>query len=267
MSKLQKHILCIAAVLILAASPIFWRFVSVRYRVRAATNPQPFTIQQHNEITGPRVGQSAVFEIRTIAVRSDGSRADLTKEPRKGWITRDLEFSNGKIQKIYDEVKVFSTMQLSPSENDSRLKSRRDLSSNCLTPIGGKSREARPSRLLGSDMRFGISVVKVFTGSNLTVLMAPSLGCVTVEHVVDWDASKPATNKSELKVDSINLGEPDSSLFEVPVDYKQVLPSQAEAFHLQFAKVPDSAVQKNAAQVAAHEDPFYLSHRPPSALK
>lgn len=266
MSNLAKHCLYVSAAVVVAAFPIAWRFAVIHYKVHAASNPQPATIQQHTEVTGPTAGNAAILEVRTIALRSDGSRADVTREPRKGWVMRRLSFSNGIMQTVYDDVQTVSTSQMSGVEMQNRWKASPDPAANCATSING-IHQPHPSTVLGTDSRFGVPVVKVLNGSDLTVWMAPSLGCVILEHSVDWEPSHPGTNKSELKVDSITRGEPDSSLFRVPSTYTEMPPSQAKALHLRFAHVPDSAVQKLSAQAATNEDPFYLSHRPTASGK
>ncbi len=262
MSRVRKHCLLAAAAVAVAVTPIAWRFVRIQYKVHAATSPQPATIEQHTEITGPNAGKAAVIEVRTIALRSDGSRADIIREPRKGWIMRRLSFADGKMQTVYDEVKSVSTSQLSAAENQNRWKASPEPSANCATPISG-NRQPHPSVVLGRDSRFGLPVVKIRNESNLTLWMAPSLGCVALDYAVDWDSAHPGTNTSVLKLDSVTLGEPNASLFDVPATYAEMLPSQAEALHLRYASVPESGVQKLVANVAATDDRFYASHRPP----
>lgn len=261
MSKSIKYSLYLAAALAVMASPILWRSLATRYKVHAASNPQPVTVQQHNEITGPNVGKAAILELRTVAVRSDGSRVDVTREPRKGWITREISFANGTVQTVYDDVKTVSTSQVSSAEMQNHWKTLPDPQASCAAPINGV-KPPHPSVVKGTEVRLGIPVVRIFTGSNLTVWMAPSLGCLALEHSVDWDSSHPGTNLSELKVDTVTLGDPDPALFSIQPTYTEMLPSQAQALHLRFASVPDTAVQKMVAQTTTTADQFYLSHRP-----
>jgi hypothetical protein len=260
MTRTTKHILGAAIAAAAALTPVAWRMGRVHDKLYAASNPPPFTIQQHYEVTGPHVGAAAVFELRTIALRSDGARVNLVKEPRKGWVSRDLRFSNGVLQTVYDDVRAVVTVQLSASEQQNRRAMDLDPAANCALSLSGEH-GAHPSTVQGQEERFGIPVSRVLNGNNLTLWMAPSLGCTALEHFVDWDSAHPGTNTSRLKLDSVTLAEPDAALFAVPSNYAEMPPSQATALHMRFGAVPEDAVQKFVAQ-AAKNDSFYLAHRP-----
>jgi hypothetical protein len=225
LTRVTKHTICLIAVLAAAATPILWRTVRISYKLYAASNPQPFTVRQHDEITGPH-GTGVIVELRAIAVRSDGSRVDLTLEPRKGWRSRRIAFASGVEQTVYDEVKAVSTFQLSAAEHRNHMKSQLDPGANCLAPINGVQ-PPRPSVLQATEIRAGIQVVRILNGSGITQWRAPALGCVMLEHFVDWDPAKPGTQTTLLKADSVTLGEPDPALFNVPSDYSEMLPSKA----------------------------------------
>jgi len=201
------------------------------------------------------------LEVRTTAVRGDGARVDVNREPRKRWIQRDLAFSAGLRQTVYDDVKAVSTTQLSTDEYQRQLLMTADPNSDCVNSVTGKQLDLRPSRVEGHEIRAGIPVVKVLNGSGILVWQAPSLACLALEHFIDWDPAHPGTNTSALKVDSVTQAEPDPSLFAVPADYQEMLPAQARALHLRFGGVPEDHVQTLVAQMSK-TDTFYSTHRP-----
>ena len=261
MSKVSKHLIGIAAVALVAVAPTSLRRALVQQRLYAAAKPvQPFTIQQHDEVKETNVGYAANIEVRTIAVRGDGSRVQVIREPGKGWVSREIRFITGLYQTVYDEVRVVSTVQLTTEEQLRRLNSPADPANNCLTTMDGTQAKS-VNVLQGEESRFGIRVNRILQGDGFTVWKAPSLGCTTVEHYVDWKPAHPGTNTSRLLVDSIVLGEPEPNLFTVPGDYLELPPSQAVERHLRFASIPESGVQR-LVDNWAKRDPYYASHRP-----
>jgi hypothetical protein len=259
----SKHLWGIMVVALLATAPFIVRRVWVQHKIYAASSPvQPFVLQQHLEVVNKDIGFSASPETRTIAMKSDGTRVDVIREAKKGWTTREIRYSDGLYQMIYDDAKVLSSYRYTPDEMFHRLNGAADPNSGCSVSVNGVA--AKPPHILqGYETKVGLRVSRVLDSNGFVKWHAPALKCVEMEHFMDWNPDKPGTNTSHLLADSVTLKEPDSILFTVPGDYTELSPSKAVEKHLRASVVPipESGIQQLVANWA-QRDSFYATHRP-----
>lgn len=153
--------------------------------VRAAAN-QPFTIRQRTTITGPHAGPDPVdVEHRVTATRSDGAHVDQIEDLKKGWVTRRIQLPTGVVATVYDEIKVVSTIQETPTQVAGRLGMALDPSAGCTAQRNGLATLDR-RRVLGYEDILGISAAKIVDDSGMLTWRAPELGCAEVKLLVDW---------------------------------------------------------------------------------
>ncbi|HEV2351439.1 MAG TPA: hypothetical protein VG028_16515 [Terriglobia bacterium] len=225
-------------------------FIGTRLVMRARAsllNPQaavtPFTLKvevmayTHNPRGEPHRRQ-------TIAIRSDGSRS-VTETIlgrvglEAGETAWTIRFIDGRRVTMYPSLRVKSTRRLPGPAAVEQLRAQMfNPSQDCLSP---------DFRLDGHDTLEGQQVAIVThtsddLGWKVTDWRAPELACQSLKYL-SYDKQPDGTFKlqTESKTVSLELGEPNPALFEEPLDYQEMKPSEpqrmlAEKYHIPVSK-------------------------------
>lgn len=184
-----------------------------------------YTVQLYiTTLTGAHVTHAT----ETTARRSDGARVEVYEGPSAdsatGWATRKtISFDDGTSVQVRDDLRIKTTTVLDPKDPEWIASSLDavDPASDCQRNFHGKPWSPAPLVVEGhEDIRDYNAVRMRFTESNgdvVTVWRAPVLGC---EIVQEDKAMRNGTVEHEVPV-VLQLGEPDSSMFEIPAGYKE----------------------------------------------
>jgi hypothetical protein len=146
-----------------------------------------------------------------------------------------------------------------------------DPGSNCLNLYRGTAASTYSMEVDGFEEDNGVRLIRMKSSSNpsATTLTwrAPDYGCAPVKMIYDWKEG----GKTTMEIVSASLGRVDETLFDIPQDYEEVMPSeyyvrQANAtscgkFALandpdKFAKEMESLKDRSKAA-----DDYWLAHR------
>lgn len=221
-------------------------FMVTRFALRAKPVPrpeetiQPFTLETdltlfQNKPAGEPWGH------QTVAVRSDGSVSDTQTVMgvigfKAGETSRTVQFMDGRRITLYPSILAKNTWPIAPALAIQLLE-RRKLNplQDCIegdAPVGHTTLLGQPVAITthNSDR----------LARKLTDWRAPGLGCESLMYR-SYDKQPDDSFKLmvESKAVSLQLGEPDPSLFEVPPGYQEMKPSDverimAEKYHTSF---------------------------------
>jgi hypothetical protein len=206
------------------------RFPGIHAHAAATKMPVPaLTAHYHEELDNTQ--RRRISTRWKVAYREDGAQSDsreyFTKEGASYKQMRTIRFPDGRTLTIFDSDKVVSSVSY-PAANYEHWKNtaHHDPSKNCasdlvgatmLTPIGAEQRSA-----------FDAVHFRANRASGLEVWHSPSLGCLLVGRKATFrDKDGNISDTSELILDFVTRGTPDSALFAVPADYEEVKPSEA----------------------------------------
>jgi hypothetical protein len=228
----------------------------------ASVPPQPAFTAVAEERVGAGEGETRLVHIHTYAVRGDQSVAERFAGPRPDDQRREISLASGLMQRVDDTSLAVSTQQVSAETVAERPATRLDPRSDCtvITASG-----ARLYTLGDRGKILGVEVVEVKDAQGSRWL-APSLGCFEMRRKLQrTDSSGRVTSVNLYEVKSMNLGEPDPSLFAIPASYREVPPSELSrlwCLRRDCRLTPDQ--QKAVAEQAARLDAQYHAHRPVS---
>ena len=190
------------------------RTVAQAVRVRG---PIPYMVTLREIIHAPD-GTTRISRETTEAVRSDGST--VMGSAGKG---RNVYFSSG-LQVDTNDVDNTKTSMMNPYRNPASWL--RDPNSKCLNSFDGKPMRSPPETLLSEETVAGYRTVKITTAKTtegvITEWRALDYGCALVKD--RWEFSTNEFTEKELV--ALVAGEPDATLFDVPVHYREVPPSE-----------------------------------------
>jgi hypothetical protein len=167
---------------------------------------------------------------RILAVRSDGSRVEMTAESSpgyEGWDPKRLILPGERRRfLIAERARLVSTYYLSPQEAE-RI-ALPTISEKCLHDVG------RGDQLIGEESILGVKVYHYMgksgrAGYTLESWNAPSLGCQSLQDVTTFTSDDGTSQRTFERVPlTLVLGEPDSKLFLPPDGFREVPPSEQQ---------------------------------------
>jgi hypothetical protein len=187
---------------------------------------QPYTVEISDQETHIPTGE--VKESRhIIAVRSDGSRADVnlvrSKEDPAKWVPSVRRIDLLPEQKtilVSDAIESVSTTVHSPEITRNARRSSADPNCRSHDAVGGGK-----SRLVGEDEVLSFQVVKHLeedSQSKYEVWEAPDLGCFPLRTVFEWKkANGQVESRTITMALSVVRGEPSPDLFQVSPHYAE----------------------------------------------
>ncbi len=243
--------------------------------LRAQTPTPAYTVRLKEEVAGPtrdgavRRGVSAYY---THARRSDGSLV-LDASALDGVHTRIIKRADGVKITTNNQTGAKTTVAVGQVVLHGQ---KRTPESNCLKQGSGHS--FHNERMDGEETLHGYRTVKVVAGGQ-TIWYAPDLGCVMLQMRWVWPASNgmppSVTTKTAM---TIELGEPDESLFRSPPDFDELSPSEYAVSQAEFSfrrvesKLPPDKLaerrKKLESDIALHRsqyadaDSHYWANRP-----
>lgn len=264
-------LLVIAALLPIlgATSYRFMRREAIKVKLARVSVIPPFTAHFSEHYTAKN-GEKKLGMKTTYARRSDGSWMALTQFfVHKGIEdkTREIFLMTGRMARVGDYIRSVTTHQISEAELLKHRVYERDPSTNCTQFYSGETE--RGQTLTGQyELIHGFNTVQIIyesTSRRLTVWKAPSLGCIILKRLAEFRerGSQGLSNPSELVVDSIQTGEPDSAYFEIPPTYEEVAPS---VFYIRDLNI--KGVKLSPAEEAVNRDQYprldakYYAQRP-----
>lgn len=236
---------------------------SFHSKLQIGDDTVPFTARYAETSVNPITGQTVQMPLLYMAVRSDGTISSGSMDPRLGY--RRIRNRQHKVEvTVSDFLRIKTTLDhgyipFTPP--------RRALRPDCRPRVEGV--EAIGVRAVAGFRAYGYRMVRVLPdGSKREHVqwLAPDLGCWEIQQVTRrYDPKGTLEGVFEKKALEVELGDPDSSLFRVPEDYREVKPSErARAVHL--LNVADREGSEMAAKHRiplgvearwAHEDEHY----------
>ncbi len=202
--------------------------------VKARSTVPAFTIYTTEKITNPkgiRPAQKIIF-----AQRSDGSsvtQRQLLTYANVVPVFREIYYADGRRAEVADHIQAVSTVLL-PKKSLFWIQSGNlDPATNCTKAFDGEQRQGQLDAN-GRERILNIDTVKVIQDGpsrKLTMWYAPLLGCYLMKRIAEFrsEGSSTLSYPSELLADYISYEEPNPSLFEVPLSYAEVPPSEISA--------------------------------------
>jgi hypothetical protein len=132
----------------------------------------------------------------------------------------------------------------------------------------------RQDRVDGAETILGVHVVKVTrvaSDAGYTRWLAPGYGCIEVQKIVLWKepGTGALTGKTTYIPESVELGEPDQTIFDIPSDYVERSPDQAQLAVLELmygGKEGAAQAIARGACVRPGKHPVYERFKTPSSL-
>ena len=228
--------------------------LTIKYLAAQAIKTTPFTLKMEGYDyqfwpNGKR------FLNLTVARRSDGSLAETSVNGfSKQVYMRKVTLADGDVFTIADKASVYVKWPLPAAEQIAADEERlRHLPHNCLSLPDEKI--AGQGVILGHAV---IALARQIADEKTTIWRAPDLACQALE--VRTETLQPDGSyklKAETKAVSLIVGEPDTSLFEVPATYSSEKPSDLLWKEYERIGAPwDDKVQRNADRLDAQ----YFSH-------
>jgi hypothetical protein len=213
---------------------------------------QPFYLKR-TIFTDNHSGKLSPFRAEVVARRSDGATARITS---LGPLTapgyfRKVDFLDGRSVTLIDSIKAKSTWP---------TMGRRELSalSQKITQAPADCGVHTPYALLRFDSLDGQDVVVaegvIAKRYRLTRWLAPKLGCEDLYYKSEALSTDGTSSvSSEARVSDLTLGEPDPSLFDLGVEYKEMKPSQAQDLLLKRIGLSLSPPEAQGARTEAKQ--------------
>lgn len=150
------------------------------------------------------------------AIRSDGSVLIQTRNSSSS--ERTIYFSSG-LQVDTNDISRSKSSQVIRGKTFADWQ--RNPASNCLYSMAGNSVTSSAETFLGEETISGYRAVKIVRGV-VTEWHALDYGCALVKD--KWETS--TTQFSEKELLALSAGEPDAALFTIPLDFREVSPSE-----------------------------------------
>lgn len=175
---------------------------------------------------------------KLIAVRSDGTRVERVVPGGNRFSGHEVRVlilpAERKQVVISDSIRAVSTFYLSPSAADARK--RFHASEQCREKAGDQAEFLGEVTLhdvltfhYGRDKKAGVFQHEEW--------YAPALGCYQLASTYREIGGKGEAGRFfETSTVSLKLGEPDASLFAVPLEYREMPPSQSERELIEFTR-------------------------------
>lgn len=231
MTKAQKFI--IGGIGIAGAAVMFSLFgPAISAGSSQASSQSKAAVVESEEFVG-LAGEAPHLSARyTFAVRSDGSTATVTRKfDRAGKLVasdRDLRMPHGIRVAVADHLRVVTATRApglaKPPRSPSEIWTPE---SNCETSADGLNR--RPRSEVG-DPIMGFATLKIIEDDStmrLTRWFSPELGCAELRQLAEFkSADGSITDTSERRAVAARPGEPSAALFEWPLEYENLSPSE-----------------------------------------
>jgi len=194
------------------------------------------------------------------AVRPDGSRAEWETSYRlDGSIDyrhRTLTLSNGIRLRGYETLGLMTSIK-NPKLAGALARKALDPSKSCGASYDG----SRPSQnmLISRETLFGYETYKIIIDMKLarrTVWRAPALCCAELRDLfekLDPQSGRVIAVGDRVATD-IRAGEPDAALFEIPVDFRNVPPSELVAAQSENCRNRELSDSQRSALVPRDEE-------------
>ncbi len=207
-------------------------YSAVRYSIsQAQWRPMPFTAEFTESSTSLLTGKSFTRS-KYWAIRQDGATSYGTVGEYNG-MRKIVNLPERKEVSLSDRLKLKSTQDFSYLQK--RLRMRNKLDSMCRPPA---SRPEGAYSLIGEEVIGGfhayhyqapIEMRRDGTSFEDNYWLSPQLNCFELQHIAYWrDSSGATTDIFEKKTSRVTLGDPQSDLFDVPADYREVKPSELQ---------------------------------------
>ena len=193
---------------------------------------------------------------RLMARRQDGATASVASVGLVQWgaTTRKVTFPDGMWANVYDIVGAKTTWHMN-SVSLAALKARlQNPPANCVFNTEGNPTFLRNEQLLGHSVAVIQTVTKTERG---TFWRAPDLACEELQfryESLQGDGSYKVA--SEERLITLNVGSPDSRLFELGPALKEMKPSDAHKLFFNKLPIPEDDATK---RVSEEMDQKYLS--------
>lgn len=215
-----------------------------------------YTIESEERVglTGEEPHLSARY---VFALRSDGATAVVTtKYNRAGSVhavDRDLLLPGGIRAEVSDHLRVVTaTKPVSPLPAGTAVRLHNAPPASCADQADGAPGE----RILGFST---IKTIKETPAMRLTRWIAPALGCAELRQVAEFKGSDGRiTDTSDRNAVRVLSTEPDNALFDWPVDYENVPPSERYLRAASHCKCPTNP---STLQALKQQDQDYLKRR------
>ena len=203
-------------------------FTVSRFIVRAQPHTTPFTLKRELHSTLPNAPDTA-HRWETLAMRSDGAMAHVTvfggkQQIAAGEAHRAVVFADGRNISFYPSIRAKTTWQPDAAGAARRIAGMLNPPQHCVTA---------GSRLVGSDTLGGqqVDIVEVTfdADASATFWAAPKFGCLQFQskgYLREPDGTMVLA--SEDRFVSLEFGEPDPALFDLPDGYQQMKPSEVQ---------------------------------------
>jgi len=258
----RKKVIPTVVYLIAVASCFYMgRLLTTDRIARAQGEPRPFVLETelYSFVHDPA---GVLAQRRTIARRSDGSSVSVDSFGllSLGITARKVTYIDGRSVTIVDDFRMKSTWPAVPPEQLGFFKSHvLRTPRNCV--------EAEDEAWVGSRMAYGVQVmiVKHEPAENspspdryrITHSRAPELGCKALTYLVEVKQDDGSwVPRTEQRVVSLKLEEPDAQLFGDGSGYTEAKPSEIERMLFEREGIPvDEATW---SQKAEQDDKGYL---------
>lgn len=210
--------------------------LTLEHLAHAQVKANPFTLQLESYDFSEGPG-GTLFAKQTIARRSDGATVQVgivfgSVGLAAGETARHISFPNGQTFTVFDGIaSVVRLPQLSMEALTLQKKKLLNPPANCILP--GETLVG-----YGTIGGYKVAVKKIppIADRVVTAWDAPELGCEALQYRVEVREPDGSTKlATETKQVSLNIGEPDSRLFDIPESYANITPSEVmhkEAAHL-----------------------------------
>lgn len=222
--------------------------------------PLPYTVVRRETYHRPD-GSVTVHKDSTEAIRSDGSRVVQNtpiRNPANG-VERIIMFASGKQVIINDLVNLKSTVAM----NINFAALQRDPGSKCMNSFAGKpffSTRYVTEVIQGEELVSGYKTIVIAASDGITRWLALDYGCAILKERWDHGAGR---GYSEHNLVTLISGEPGAALFHIPVDAREVPPSElVKATYLNHNNCQEPKCMERLNERLHQQDKNYYSRRP-----
>jgi hypothetical protein len=202
-------------------------------------------------------GDALLLNEKVEAQRSDGATVTLSipfHEFGKGGtgIERSVSFYSGLSIVINEKSLIKTSTQ---GKEISLVSTLRDPASKCINSYAGKP-FSQGEAIESEELIAGYKTVRINNGRGVLRWLALEHGCVRIKDRIEWGPGKGA---NETILVSLIQGEPESSLFEISSNLREVPPS--ERMRILLGDKCPSCLTKQQERIQ-RADVIYLQNRP-----
>ncbi len=262
-TKRRRVILTIAQLLVvISLSVLAGRVLNHHFfaRQERVGGPIPYTVVLQQTLHRSDGSTSNTMET-TEAIRSDGSRMLARKSLVNPTLSveRILNFASGN-QVTISELTSLKSMEAS---NVNLAILQRDPSSKCVNSFAGYLPLSNLVKEVFHDEELvaGYRTIKLSASDGITQWFAIDYGCAVIKRKWDWGVGK---GFSEDNLVTLIPGEPDSVLFSIPANAKEVSHYERIKATLEASRKNDSCgtCADNFDKAIRKRDESYYLHRP-----